>query len=104
MNLHLDHEVRYMSSLYLMWNALLGASKECCHLGKLIKGSASCSLHGKEYLQILLLPCLPLNSDSLLRRFMKRPCHGRTFLLLFFRKRRASHCFHLTCLIDPVAS
>lgn len=47
-----------------MWNALLGALKECCHLGKLIKGSANCSLHVKEYLQILLFPCFPLNSDS----------------------------------------
>lgn len=63
-NLHLDHKVSYMSSLYLMWNALWGALKECCHLGKLIKGSASCSLHVKEYLQILLLCCFPVSLST----------------------------------------
>lgn len=54
-------------------------------------------LHGGPSLQILLLSCL-LSGDSLQSRSMKR---SQLLLLLFFRRRMASHCLQFTLLIDP---
>lgn len=75
-----------------MWKHFIGSFERVLSSG-MTKRSVNHPLHVGEDLQIVLLLYFPLNREPLQSGFMKRPCHGRKLFLLFFRKRRASHCF-----------
>lgn len=93
-----------MKSSYLMWKCFI----------RNFEGVLSSGLTDEELIEPFFtcwgvfadfaVSLFPLNGEWLQSRFTKRPFHGRKFFLLFFRKRRAPHCFQLTCLADPVAS